>query len=106
MGVQSTYNIRVGVSVNPMGPYYDRDGVDMRFNGGTLLLNVSGRQHGPGQIGFPSPGPAGSPGGNMSAPVVSYHYYDGDSTPPGSPTLGQATFLWDVHGWPAVQDRM
>ena len=33
-------------------------------------------------------------------------YYDGDSSPPGSPTLGQATFLWDVNGWPAVVDRM
>ena len=106
VGVNSTYNIRIGTSVNPMGPYYDRDGLDMRFNGGTLLLNVSGRQVGPGQIGFPTPGPAGSPGGNMSAPVVSYHYYDRASSPPGSPTLGQATFLWDVNGWPAVQDRM
>ena len=106
VGTASTYNIRAGVSVNPMGPYYDRDGVDMRFNGGTVLLNVSGNQHGPGQIGFPNWGPAGSPGGNLSAPVVSYHYYDGNSNPPGAPTLGQATFHWDVHGWPAVTDRM
>ena len=106
MGVNSTYNIRIGTSVNPLGPYYDRDGLDMRFNGGTLLLNVAGRQVGPGQIGFPNPGPAGSPGGDMSAPVISYHYYDRASSPPGAPTLGQATCLWDVNGWPAVVDRM
>ena len=107
VGVNSTYNIRIGVSAtSPWGPYYDRDGLDMRFNGGTLLLSGSGRQYGPGQIGFPSDGPEGSPGGNKSAPVVSYHYYDGDSNPPGYPTLGQATFVWDVNGWPAVFDRM
>jgi len=106
LGIQSTYNIRIGVSLNPQGPYYDRDGLDMRFNGGTLLLNVSGNQYGPGQIGFPNQGPMNGPGGNMSAPVVSYHYYSGSSTPPGSPTLGQAVFLWDGgNGWPTVQDR-
>jgi len=104
VGVNSTYNIRIGSSVNPLGPYYDRDGLDMRFNGGTILLNVSGRQIGPGQIGFPNPSPAGGPGGNASAPIVSYHYYDGDNN--GAPTLGQAEFLWDDGGWPSVRERL
>jgi len=106
VGVNSTYNIRIGSSVNPLGPYYDRDGLDMRFNGGTRLLSGEGRQYGPGQIGFPTGGDASGPAGNATAPIVSYHYYDGDSDPPGRPTLGQAKLLWDVGGWPSAIERM
>ena len=105
-GIRSTYNVRVGVSASPLGPYLDRGGVDLRLNGGTQLLNASARQHGPGQIGFPSRGPVGSPGGDPLAPIVSYHYLDGDSDPAGAPTLGQARLVWDEDGWPVLSDRM
>jgi len=37
-GVRSTYNIRIGRSKKIMGPYLDKDGVDMAKGGGTLLL--------------------------------------------------------------------
>jgi arabinan endo-1,5-alpha-L-arabinosidase len=105
-GIRSTYNVRVGISSNPLGPYIDKSGIDLRFNGGTQLLNASANQHGPGQIGFPSSGPIGSPGGDPSAPIVSYHYLDGNSDPPGAPTLGQALLVWDKDGWPVISDRM
>jgi len=103
-GVNSTYNVRVGRSDNPSGPYIDASGVDMIKAGGTLLIGTDGRQIGPGQIGFPNLGPLGSPGGNLSAPIVTYHYYDAKGTPPGQHTLGQAVIEW-INGWPVATVR-
>jgi len=37
-GINSTYNIRVGRSENIIGPYLDKDGVNMAKGGGTLVL--------------------------------------------------------------------
>ena len=38
-GVASNYEIHVGRSTFPNGPFYDRDGVDMAEGGGTLLFS-------------------------------------------------------------------
>jgi arabinan endo-1,5-alpha-L-arabinosidase len=106
-GVNSTYNIRMGMSKNtPLGPYIDADGVPMLQSGGTLLMTTDGRQIGPGQIGFPTGGPSSGPAGNASAPIVSYHYYDLNSNPPGKPILGQAEFDWSTdNGFPTIRLR-
>ncbi|KAI0565910.1 glycoside hydrolase [Gracilaria domingensis] len=37
-GVDSTYNIRAGRSKSPLGPYVDKEGVDMLYGGGSLFL--------------------------------------------------------------------
>ena len=109
-GVNSTYNIRVGRSTSgPLGPFIDHSGRDMLQGGGTLLMRTQGRQVGPGQIGFPSGGGGpGSPGSNVSAPVISYHFYDAKGKPPGIHTLGQATLEWGEgdDAWPRAVDRM
>jgi len=108
-GVNSTYNVRVGKSSSgPPGPYIDQTGVDMMKGGGTLLLGTEGRQIGPGQVGFPSGGPSTGPAGNLSAPVISYHYYDLNGTPPGQHTLGQSVLVWGTGAtaWPLAVDRM
>ena len=50
--VASTYNIRVGRSRNPTGPYVDRAGRPMAEGGGTLFLGREGRFIGPGHAGL------------------------------------------------------
>ena len=70
MGVDSTYNIRVGRSTSVTGPFYDENGVNMVDGGGTLLLGSEGRYIGPGQVGILAQG---------NVDWMSYHYYDGDN---------------------------
>ena len=113
-GLNSTYDIRVGRSTTgPAGPYLDRDGVDMLQGGGSEFLGTeaSGRQIGPGQIGFPWGGPqgAGGPQSNLSEPIVTYFYYDRQGDPPGQFTLGQAMVTWQGEGedaWPVASMRL
>lgn len=42
------YTIRVGRSTNPRGPYYDKDGIDLNDNGGSLVFGDEGEQLVPG----------------------------------------------------------
>jgi len=56
-GAQSTYQIRVGRSKTVTGPFMDENGVDMKDNGGLLLLNTTKITHrhtfiGPGHAGI------------------------------------------------------
>ena len=91
MGVDSTYNIRMGRSTSVNGPYLDENGVNMVNGGGTLLLGSQGRYIGPGQIGI-------MPEGNVD--WMSYHYYDGDND--GTPTYALQQLYWTNQGWPTV----
>ncbi|MBO6058801.1 MAG: family 43 glycosylhydrolase [Bacteroidaceae bacterium] len=50
-GVNSTYNIVVGRSRNPRGPYYDNVGRDMMEGGGRMVLSAGNRVTGPGHFG-------------------------------------------------------
>ena len=47
-GTNSTYNIRYGRSTSITGPYYDKNGVSMLDNGGTVLYSSKSNQIGPG----------------------------------------------------------
>ena len=49
-GANSTYKLIIGRSRSITGPYLDRDGVDLRFNGGTIFAAGSGPEIGPGQF--------------------------------------------------------
>lgn len=62
-GTASTYNINVGRSEQPGGPYLDSDGVSLAEGGGTLLLESIGSRIGPG-------------GQSVSDGYLAYHYYD------------------------------
>ncbi len=46
--LNSDYTIRVGRASNPQGPYYDKNGVDLNNNGGTLVFGDEGEQLVPG----------------------------------------------------------
>ncbi len=89
-GVDSTYNIRVGRSTSVTGPYYDKDGVDMRDAGGTMLLESSGRFVGPGHAGILNDG---------GTEWFSYHYYTWDGY---WSQLGLLKLTWDEDDWPVL----
>ena len=90
-GVNSTYNIRVGRSKSITGPYVDREGVDLREGGGTLLLETEGTMIGPGHAGLYEDG---------ERLLMSYHFYDG--TQRGRPRLAIRPLEWDDDGWPRI----
>jgi len=90
-GVASTYNIRVGRSREPTGPFLDREGVDLREGGGTLLLGSEGQRIGPGHAGILR---------DQGAEWLSYHYYDGGWF--GVGTLGLRRLSWSQDGWPEL----
>jgi arabinan endo-1,5-alpha-L-arabinosidase len=94
-GMRSTYNIRVGRSKSIMGPYLDRDGVDMLDGGGTLVLETNGAAIGPGHAAFLE---------KDDQLLMSYHYSDG--TKRGTPQLGINRLNWDAAGWPQVEPTM
>ena len=90
-GVNSTYNIRVGRSTNVFGPFYDRGGVDLTNSGGTVVLESSARDIGPGQAGILLDN------GNY---WFTYHYYDGNNN--GNATVGMNRLYWTPDGWPSL----
>ena len=93
-GIKSTYEIRVGRSKNPTGPFVDRTGRDMRNGGGSLFLasDINGGAFiGPGHAGIVA---------NGKADTLSCHFYDGDKN--GVPTLGLLPLAWSKGGWPEI----
>jgi autotransporter-associated beta strand protein/T5SS/PEP-CTERM-associated repeat protein len=90
-GVDSTYNIRVGRSTSPTGPFLDRNGVNMLSGGGTLFLDDDGRKVGPGHFSFTDAG---------GQDKFSYHYYDADFA--GAPTFGLRDLFWTSDDWPSI----
>ncbi len=90
-GIDSTYNIRVGRAERIEGPYFDRDGKDMRQGGGSLLLATTGRFIGPG----------GQEAVKTSkGDMLAYHYYDGDAA--GAAKLQFSPLGWTPDGWPEL----
>lgn len=96
-GINSTYEIRVGRSTSVTGPFFDRDGIDMRDGGGTVFLDRYGETLDDEQL-F-APGHAGvyqSPSGTL---YLTFHYYDTENE--GIPWVGSAEIEF-VDGWPEV----
>lgn len=89
-GVDSTYNIRVGRSTSPTGPFLDKSGVDMRSGGGAMFLDDDGNKIGPGHFSFFT---------DAGVDQFSYHYYDGNRN--GAPTYGIHNLYWTADGWPS-----
>ncbi|UOQ67558.1 family 43 glycosylhydrolase [Hymenobacter volaticus] len=90
-GAASTYYMQVGRSASPTGPFLDKNGVDLNNNGGTVVLNRSGRYVGPGHAGIFE---------ENGVSMFSHHYYDANDN--GTPKLGIAKLTWDATDWPVV----
>lgn len=89
-GTSSTYKIKVGRATSPTGPYYDRNGVAMNNNGGTVVMASQGSVIGPGgQDIMP----------DVDGDLLVYHYYDGNDR--GTPKLGLNLLSW-TGGWPTA----
>ncbi|MGA2351732.1 MAG: family 43 glycosylhydrolase [Terracidiphilus sp.] len=94
----SPYRIIYGRATSPGGPYLDRGGVDLKENGGTVLLSTHGNIVGPGgQSVFTDTGSDGS----KTLPTLVYHYYDSNNN--GTPTLGLSRIAFTSDGWPYVE---
>ena len=90
-GVNSTYNIRVGRSASVVGPYFDRNGVNLINGGGTMVLESTARFIGPGHAAI-----LDDNGTNW----FTYHYYDGKNG--GAATVGLNRIFWSADGWPVL----
>jgi arabinan endo-1,5-alpha-L-arabinosidase len=90
MGVNSTYNIRMGRSASVNGPFLDRNGVNMVNGGGSLFLANDSNRIGPGHMGIYS---------DAELDQFTYHYYNANTN--GSATYGLKTLYWTSDGWPS-----
>lgn len=90
-GAGSTYYIQAGRSESPVGPFLDREGVDLDDRGGTTILSTSGNFIGPGHVGYYV---------ENGEEWVTYHYYDGERN--GAATLAIGTMEWEADGWPRI----
>ncbi|WP_433543767.1 arabinan endo-1,5-alpha-L-arabinosidase (plasmid) [Streptomyces sp. CA-294286] len=89
-GTASTYKIKVGRATSPTGPYYDRNGVALTKDGGTVVMASQGSVIGPGGQDIMRDG---------NEDVLVYHYYDGRDG--GTSKLGLNLLKWDG-GWPTA----
>ena len=90
-GIDSTYQIRVGRSLSPTGPFRDRQGVNLIQRGGARFLESTGRFVGPGHAGIYR---------EDGQDWLTFHYYDGLDR--GIAKLGLARLEWTSDGWPVT----
>ena len=90
----STYNIRVGRSRNPTGPYLDNIGIPLLKGGGKLVAGASGRYMGLGHFGLMDLGDG--------VQKFSMHY-EADLDRGGHSVLDIRPLLWK-DGWPVGSD--
>jgi arabinan endo-1,5-alpha-L-arabinosidase len=95
-GPNSSYNIRVGRSRTPTGPFVDQMGVPLLKGGGKLVVAGRGRQYGPGHFGLIDLGD--------SAEKFSMHY-EADMDRGGRSVLGIQPLLWK-DGWPIAGENV
>jgi arabinan endo-1,5-alpha-L-arabinosidase len=94
-GANSTYNIRVGRSRRPTGPYVDNEGIPLLKGGGKLVVAASDRHIGPGHFGLLDLGD--------DVQKFSCHY-EADLDRSGRSILDIRPLLWK-DGWPVGGDN-
>ena len=94
-GVDSTYEIRVGRSRNPMGPYMDKNGKGMMQGGGKLVANTKDFVIGPGHTGIYT---------KNGKEFLTFHYYD--ERREGNSWIAERRLRWTLNGWPRLGGRV
>ncbi|MGM0369019.1 MAG: family 43 glycosylhydrolase [Bacillota bacterium] len=87
-GVDSDYKVVYGRSESITGPYIDKNGIDMRDGGGTVMTASGPRFKGHG-------------GQDVYNDLLVHHSYDADSN--GWPTLKIKELSWE-NDWPSLGD--
>jgi arabinan endo-1,5-alpha-L-arabinosidase len=95
-GPNSSYNIRVGRSRSPTGPYLDNMGVPLLKGGGKLVIDGRGRVFGPGHFGLIDLG-----GGLQKFSM----HYEADMDRSGRSVLAIQPLLWR-DGWPLAGENL
>lgn len=85
-GLNSTYKIAVGRSTSPFGPFVDKNGVDMKNGGGTVIDSGNSAWIGPGGQDI------------YGTNVIARHAYSAAEN--GAPKLLISDLYWDSSGWP------
>lgn len=89
-GVDSTYEIRMGRSTSPTGPFITRPrGRTMLDGGGELFLGTEDNFIGPGHMSIFS---------ENGTEYFGYHYYDGNAN--GVSKYNIEELAWTLDGWP------
>ena len=96
-GVNSTYNIRVGRSADPEGPFLDRAGNDMADGYGSLFMDAEGVNVANSRI--VGPGHSGIYQHSDGSFYFSHHFYD--AVDDGAPSLAIWQLIW-VNDWPEI----
>jgi arabinan endo-1,5-alpha-L-arabinosidase len=91
VGVNSTYEILVGRSTSPSGPFLDRSGRLMTRGGGTLVLGNGGGLIGPGSASVLADG---------SADWIVFQAYEKSNA--NQPELQVRPLTWTARGWPVA----
>jgi arabinan endo-1,5-alpha-L-arabinosidase len=99
-GINSTYNIRVGRSDQPTGPFFDKNGVNLKAGGGALFLDASGDIIGNNR--FVGPGHSGIYRHSDGKYYFTHHFYDANNN--GVPSLAIWNLSW-VDGWPVLSTQ-
>ena len=95
-GKESTYQIMVGRSLNPSGPFLDKDRKNMK----DYEANATGTFVVEGGEGFYGPGHAGIWVGSGEEMIFTNHWEGSDST--GDVRILQATRMTMIEGWPQL----
>jgi arabinan endo-1,5-alpha-L-arabinosidase len=104
-GKLSEYNIRVGRSRKPDGPYVDKHGVPLEKGGGSLFIAAHDHRIGPGHFGRLLDYDV-SPTGDEGGPERFSIHYEADLTRNGRSVLDIRPLLWSVDDWPVAGDNL
>jgi len=91
-GVDSDYNIRVGRSKKPLGPFLDKKGIDMIDGGGSLVIESAGTKRGPGHAGIWT--------NKDKQNILGFHYYDAKRN--GISLFDERVITWKDN-WPILK---
>ena len=94
-GMESTYKVAVGRSRHVAGPYIDRDGLDMREGGGTVVIKGDKRL-------FEAVGHSAAYRFNDRDIFICHGYSIADN---GGPLLVCREIEWTADGWPVLSGQ-
>jgi arabinan endo-1,5-alpha-L-arabinosidase len=94
-GVESTYKMIYGRSDKIDGPYYDKEGKDLLFGGGTILMEGDENWHGVGHNAVVS---------FDGEDYLVFHGYDANDE--GRSKLRIFRLSWDQSQWPVIEEEI